>query len=648
MSPSNGQQVTERQPNTAAPCTNDLSLRIATTNGTGSATANRLVLRAIFRMGIPVSGKNIFPSNIQGLPTWFDIRASADGWTGHRDDYDIVVAMNPASYEQDVSGVRSGGWLVYDDTRALSRRLQRPDITLIGVPLARLVAAHFEGSRLLLRMKNIAYVGALAALLNMDRGVVERLLAEGPGAKKKGLLESNLQAFELGWTYVREHYACPLPIHLAPMDRNRDAVLMDGNTAAALGCLFAGATVVSWYPITPSTSLVQAFERYARRYRKDEQSGRLKAAVIQAEDELAAAGMVVGASWMGARAFSATSGPGISLMSEFIGLAYYAEIPLVLFDVQRTGPSTGMPTRTQQSDILTVAYASHGDTKHVALFPADPKECFNMAAIAFDLAERFQTPVFVVSDLDIGMNEWVIPAPEWDDGYRPDRGKVINAAALEAGVAFHRYDDPDGDGVPWRSLPGSHADGAFFTRGSGHDRLARYTEDAEPYTQVMDRLALKHRNAAQRLPPPVMERRAGAALGLVTIGGCDLACREAIDRLAREGIRVDYLRVRAFPFAAEVESFLLKHRNNFVVEQNRDGQLCHLLAAETAVAKNRLISVRHYGGLPLSAMQVVDSVRRHLDNLASTGARSSATSGNRTRPPAPLDPAAQQGTGGRV
>lgn len=636
MTPSNGQQ--------AAPARiNDLSLRIATTNGTGSATANRLVLRAIFRMGVPVSGKNVFPSNIQGLPTWFDIRASAEGWTGRRNDYDVVVAMNPATFERDFAQVRAGGWLVYDSTRALSRTLQRDDITLIGVPLARLMAGEFQSSRMLLRMKNIAYVGTLAALLNLDRAVVEQLLAEGPGAKKKGLLEANLKAFELGWNYAREHCACPLPVRLEAIAGNRDAVLMDGNTAAGLGCLFAGATVASWYPITPSTSLVQAFEHYAHRYRKDGPSEQLKVAVIQAEDELAAAGMAIGASWMGARAFSATSGPGISLMSEFIGLAYYAEIPLVLFDVERTGPSTGMPTRTQQSDILTVAYASHGDTKHIALFPADPGECFDMAVSAFDVADRFQTPVFVVSDLDIGMNEWVIPAPRWDDSSRPDRGKVISAAALEAGTPFHRYDDVDGDAVPWRSLPGMHARGAFFTRGSGHDRLARYTEDAEPYTEVVDRLARKHDNAAPHLPAPRTERHPGAIAGLVTIGGCDAACREAVAQLAREGIAVDYLRVRAFPFTAEVENFLLEHDCNFIVEQNRDGQLHHLLVAETGIAKERLVSIRHYGGLPLSAGQVLASIH---DHLAAHTAQQPAALGNGATAHAAAEPTAHRDTGG--
>ncbi|HYW93104.1 MAG TPA: 2-oxoacid:acceptor oxidoreductase subunit alpha [Gammaproteobacteria bacterium] len=611
------QETAPPAPAPGAPRTriNDLAIRIATANGTGSASANRLLMQSIFRMGIPVTGKNVFPSNIQGLPTWYEIRANGDGWTARSPDYDLVVAMNPATYRQDIAGIRSGGWVLYDDSRPLAPELRRDDVTFLGIPLARMGAEQFRGSRTLILMKNMGYVGAVAALLDIGREVVRAVLEEGLGAKKKELLEANYQAFDLGWDYAREHFDCPLPTRLRAMDANRDAILIDGNTAAALGCLYAGATVASWYPITPSTSLVQAFERYARRYRRDPDTGSLRAAVIQAEDELAAAGMAVGASWMGARAFSATSGPGISLMSEFIGLAYYTEIPLVLFDVQRTGPSTGMPTRTQQGDLLPIAYASHGDTRHIALFPADPAECFELAVAAFDLADRFQTPVFVVSDLDIGMNDWVVPRLEWDESYRPDRGKVLGAEELEGGAAFRRYADVDGDGVPWRTLPGTHPRGAFFTRGSGHDSDGRYTEDAGPYTEVVDRLDRKHRAAAGHLPGPVVGRTAGARLALVCVGGCNAACREARHLLAQEGIEIDYLRVRAFPFSEEVEAFLLEHDTVFVVEQNRDAQLRHLLVAETRVPKDRLVSIRHYGGVPLGAAQVTDDVRAHLGRL---------------------------------
>ncbi|HKK26522.1 MAG TPA: 2-oxoacid:acceptor oxidoreductase subunit alpha [Gemmatimonadota bacterium] len=597
---------------------NDFALKIATVNGTGSASANNLLMKAIFRMGIPVTGKNVFPSNIQGLPTWYEIRVSGEGWTARSPEYDLIVAMNPATYERDIAEVQPGGWVLHDASWPLPRELRREDVTFLGVPLAEMGAERFHGSRTRILMKNVGYVGALAALLDLDREVVRSLLEETFGTKKRALLDANFEAFDLGWTWAREHWETPLPIRLSPLDATRDSILIDGNTAAAIGCLYAGATVASWYPITPSTSLVQAFEAYAGEYREDPETGKLKVAVIQAEDELAAAGMAIGAGWMGARSFTSTSGAGISLMSEFIGLAYYTEIPVVFFDIERVGPSTGMPTRTQQGDLLTVAYASHGDTRHIALFPADPGECFELAVAAFDLAERFQTPVFVVSDLDIGMNDWVVPRFEWDDGYRPDRGKVLGAEELEAGAEFLRYADVDGDGIPWRTLPGVHPRGAYFTRGSGHDYRARYTEDAGPYTEVVDRLLRKHRNAREHVPAPVVERRPGARLGLVTVGGCDCACREAVQRLAEEGVELDYLRVRAFPFSDQVEAFLLEHETSFVVEQNRDAQLLHLLVAETEVTRDRLVSVRRYGGLPLSAVHVVEDVMAKLD--ARTGA----------------------------
>jgi len=592
---------------------NDFALKIATVNGTGSASANNLLMKAIFRMGIPVTGKNVFPSNIQGLPTWYEIRVSGEGWTARSPEYDLVVAMNPATYERDIAEVQPGGWVLHDASWPLPRELRREDVTFLGVPLAEMGAERFHGSRTRILMKNVGYVGALAALLDLDREVVRSLLEEIFGTKKRALLDANFEAFDLGWTWAREHFQTPLPIRLSPLEATKDSILIDGNTAAAIGCLYAGATVASWYPITPSTSLVQAFEAYAGEYRQDPETGKLKVAVIQAEDELAAAGMAIGAGWMGARSFTSTSGAGISLMSEFIGLAYYTEIPVVFFDIERVGPSTGMPTRTQQGDLLTVAYASHGDTKHIALFPADPGECFELAVAAFDLAERFQTPVFVVSDLDIGMNDWVVPRFEWDDGYRPDRGKVLGAEELEAGVEFLRYADVDGDGIPWRTLPGVHPRGAYFTRGSGHDYRARYTEDAGPYTEVVDRLLRKHRNAREHVPPPIVRRRPGARLGLVTVGGCDCACREAVERLAEEGVELDYLRVRAFPFSDQVEAFLLEHETSFVVEQNRDAQLLQLLVAETAVTKDRLVSLRRYGGLPLSAVHVVEDVLAKLD-----------------------------------
>ncbi|MFW6201753.1 MAG: 2-oxoacid:acceptor oxidoreductase family protein, partial [Gemmatimonadota bacterium] len=494
----------------AAERINDFAFKIGTVNGTGSASANGLLRQAIFRMGVPVSGKNLFPSNIQGLPTWYEIRVNGDGHTARTPVFDLVVAMNPATYRRDIEEVRTGGWVLYDSTRPLDPDLARDDVVFLGVPFAKMCVERFTGARERILMKNIGYVGALGALLAMDRDVLRGLLEER-FARKPALLDSNFVALDLGWEYAQTHFDCPLPIRLEPMDATRDSILIDGNTAAALGCVYAGATVAAWYPITPSTSLVDAFTAFCEKYREDAETGGKRFAIVQAEDELAAAGVVVGAGWTGARGFTATSGPGISLMSEFIGLAYYAEIPTVFFDIQRTGPSTGMPTRTQQGDLMMVAYASHGDTKHIVLFPADPAECFDFAVRAFDLAERFQTPVFVVSDLDIGMNDWVVPRLEWDDGYRPDRGEVLDAERLERIERFHRYLDEDGDGVAARTLPGVHPKGAYFTRGSGHDKYGAYTEDDVGYTEVVDRLARKLETAAGHVPAPEI-RAAGEVM----------------------------------------------------------------------------------------------------------------------------------------
>lgn len=591
---------------------NDLAIKIATVNGTGSASANGLLRQAIFRMGVPVSGKNLFPSNIQGLPTWYEIRANGDGYTARIPDFDIMVMVNPATYERDIAEVRSAGWVVHDSSWPLPRKLRRDDVTFLGFPMAQMCVEHFEGDRTRILMKNIVYVGVLAALIDLDLEIVKGLLSE-TFAKKKALLDSNHLAVQLGHDYAKEHFDCPLPVRLERMDATRDSVLIDGNTAAALGCVFAGATVAAWYPITPSTSLVDAFTGFCERYRTDPETGKKRFAIVQAEDELAAAGVVIGAGWSGARAFSATSGPGISLMNEFIGLAYYAEIPSVFFDIQRAGPSTGMPTRTQQGDLMSVVYASHGDTRHIVLFPADPGECFDFTVCAFDLADRFQTPVFVVSDLDIGMNDWVVPKLAWDDAYRPDRGKVLGPAELEKMERFYRYLDLDGDGIPYRTLPGAHPRGAYFTRGSGHTKWGTYTEDSEEYTEVVDRIDRKIRNAARALPEPVELRRPDAAIGIVSLGGCDRAVREAIDRLAERGLSADYLRIRGFPFPDSVTAFLEDHARNFVVEQNRDSQLRSLLLLETEVAKERLQSVRYYGGLPMSAHHVIEGIEAQID-----------------------------------
>jgi 2-oxoglutarate ferredoxin oxidoreductase subunit alpha len=594
---------------------NDFAFKIATANGTGSASANGLIMQAIFRMGVPVTGKNVFPSNIQGLPTWYEIRVNRHGYTARTPHFDLLVAMNPATYEKDVAEVRSGGWLVYDSTWPLDSRLARPDVQYLGIPLAEMCNAQFNAVRERILMKNIAYAGALAALLDMDTEIIRALLDEKFG-KKPALMESNRRAVSLGYDYAKTQFQCPLPIHLEPMDRTRDAVLIDGNTAAALGCLYAGATVGAWYPITPATSLMEAFKGFCQKYRREPETGRNRFAILQAEDELAAIGMVIGASWAGARAFTPTAGPGISLMSEFIGLAYYAEVPAVIFDVQRTGPSTGMPTRTQQGDLMMCAYASHGDTRHICLYPADPREAFEFAVASFDLAERYQTPVFVLSDLDIGMNDWMIPALTWDDSYRPDRGKVLTPEELENVTTFFRYLDPDGDAIPYRTLPGMSPKGAYFTRGSGHNRFGFYTEDGDEYVDVVDRIDRKIQHAARAVPAPLVRLAAGAKIGLVTVGGCHAACVEALDLFAKEGIAIDYLRVRGFPFGADVASFLDAHHVNFVVEQNRDGQLRSLLMLETGVAVEKLESVRYYGGFPMSAHHVVSGVKAKLEKAA--------------------------------
>jgi 2-oxoglutarate ferredoxin oxidoreductase subunit alpha len=594
---------------------NDFAFKIATANGTGSASANGLIMQAIFRMGVPVTGKNVFPSNIQGLPTWYEIRVNKDGYTARTPHFDLMVAMNPATYQKDVAEVRSGGWIVYDSTWPLDPRLTRPDITYLGIPLAERCNALFDGVRERILMKNIGYAGALAALLDMDTEIIRALLKE-KFSKKPALMDSNQKAVDIGYEYGMATFDCPLPIRLESLDKTRDSILIDGNTAAALGCLYAGASVGAWYPITPATSLMEAFKGFCQKYRREPDTNKNRFAIIQAEDELAAIGMVIGASWAGARAFTPTAGPGISLMTEFIGLAYYAEVPAVIFDVQRTGPSTGMPTRTQQGDLMLCAYASHGDTRHICLYPSDPREAFELAALSFDLAERFQTPVFVLSDLDIGMNDWMVPKLTWDDAYRPDRGKVLSPEQLDQVKTFHRYLDSDGDGVPYRTLPGLHPNGAYFTRGSGHNRFGAYTEDGEEYVDVLDRIDRKIQSATRALPAPFLRTSPGAKLGLVTVGGCHAACMEAMDLFAKEGIAVDYMRVRAFPFGDDVTAFLESHQLNFIVEQNRDAQLRSLLTLETGVPLDKLESVRYYGGFPMSALHVLSGVKAKIEKAA--------------------------------
>jgi len=591
---------------------NDFALKLANVNGTGSASANGLLMQAIFRMGIPVSGKNLFPSNIQGLPTWYEIRVNKDGYAARALDYDLMVAMNAQTYAQDIREVRPGGYVMYDSSWPLDRSLARDDIHFWGVPLAQLCNEHFRDPRERILMKNIAYAGALVAALQIDMPIVEDLLAERFSGKK-ALRESNRQALRLGYEYAGENFECPLPFRLEKMQANDGKILIDGNTATALGCLYAGATVAAWYPITPATSVMDAFRQFCAKYRHDEETGRNNYLIIQAEDELAAIGMVIGACWNGARAFTSTSGPGISLMNELLGLAYYSEIPAVVIDVQRVGPSTGMPTRTQQGDLLECAYASHGDTKHIVLFPANPAECFEFAVKSFDLAEKFQTPVFLLSDLDIGMNDWVVPRLTWDDSYRPDRGRVLSAEDLERMPKFHRYSDEDENHVASRSLAGVHEKGAYVTRGSGHNKLGGYTETPSEYQQVVDRLARKQKAAANFVPLPKVTRRAAARFGVITLGGCEPAVEEALEILEDREIPADYMRIRGFPFHQSIEAFLYDHEFCFVVEQNRDAQLRSLLVLETCVPKDRVRSVLAYGGFPLSAKHVVDGILNQLE-----------------------------------
>jgi 2-oxoglutarate ferredoxin oxidoreductase subunit alpha len=593
---------------------NDCAIKLANVNGTGSSSANGLMMQAIFRMGIPVSGKNLFPSNIQGLPTWYEIRVNKAGYTSRALEYDLMVAMNAQTYDTDIREVRRGGFVLYDSSWPLDPALVRDDVSFLGVPLAQMCNEHFRDPRARILMKNIAYAGSLVAFLDIDMDVVSQLLDEKYAGKEK-LRDSNHLALRLGYDFAKEHFECPLPFHLENMDAISDRILIDGNTATALGCLYAGATVAAWYPITPATSVMDAFTRFCAKYRRDPATGHNNYLIVQAEDELAAIGMVIGAGWNGARAFTSTAGPGISLMNELLGLAYYAEIPAVVVDVQRTGPSTGMPTRTQQADILECAYASHGDTKHILLFPGNPNECFDFAVKAFDLAEKFQTPVIMLSDLDIGMNDWVVPRLNWDDNYRPNRGRVLTSEDLAHIEKFYRYSDEDENHVAPRTLPGVDPKGAFFTRGSGHNRLGAYTETPDEYQEVMDRLDRKHGAAAAFVPDPVIERRGGARLGVVTVGGCDPAVREALALLDERGIAADYMRVRGFPFDRPVRDFLEEHDICFVVEQNRDAQLRSLLILEANGSPNRLRSIQVYGGYPLSAQHVVDGVTSYLSGV---------------------------------
>ena len=594
---------------------NDFVVKFANINGSGSASANELVARAILRMGVPVSPRNIFPSNIQGLPTWFEVRVTEHGYLGRRGGVDMMVAMNPQTWDQDVREIEPGGYLFYDSSRPLPRARSRDDIHVLGMPLTEICNNSYGDPRQRTLFKNIIYVGALAQLLGIDPKEIEKLFGEQFKGKEK-LLDSNVQALNLGREYAREHLK-PIGLSVERRDKVGDQIFVDGNTAAALGCVYGGATICAWYPITPSSSVAEAFVRYTQKLRVDPETGRRRCAIVQAEDELASIGMVIGAGWNGARSFTATSGPGISLMSEFIGLAYFAEIPAVLINIQRGGPSTGMPTRTQQSDLLSCAYASHGDTRHVLLFPEDPYECFEMSAQALDLAERLQTPIFVMSDLDIGMNQRLCRPFTWDDSVEYDRGKVMSHDALDAGADFGRYLDVDGDGIPYRTYPGTHPTrGGYFTRGTTKNAYAGYSEAGADYVYNMQRLKRKFETAKSLVPLPVLTAaRYPARFGAIFYGSTSPAMHEALDALAGHGIYINALRVRAFPFQNEIADFVASHSKVIVIEQNFDGQLMTLLVNEAGVHPASLIALRHYDGTPITARFITQEIRDLVSHL---------------------------------
>jgi len=589
----------------AEPIVNRLSIQVATVNGSGSQTANNTLLRALFQMGIPVSGKNLFPSNIAGLPTWFTIRANADGYIARRREIDVLVCMNAQTVQEDVDKVPSGATVIYDDTLKFSAK--RDDLQMVPVPFQGIVRDVCPVTSLRRLVVNMVYVGVVAEMLGIEIAEVHRALEKAFSTKPKALV-LNRDAVDAGRKWAQENLHTRPRFRVERMDRNAGKLLVDGNTACAIGALMGGVGVAAWYPITPSSSLTEALIDLAEKYRKDPETGRRRIAIVQAEDELAAIGMVIGAGWAGARAITATSGPGISLMSEFVGLAYYAEIPAVIFDIQRTGPSTGLPTRTMQGDVLFCAYNSHGDTKHPCLYPCDIGEAYAFAHVALDAAERYQTAVFVLSDLDLGMNLWMSdPLPYPEDGF--DRGKVLDEKALAGLVDWGRYKDVDGDGVPYRTLPGTPGGkGAYFTRGSGHDEYARYTESGEAYKRNMDRLGRKIDGSAAWLPGPVIEGQ-GRPVGILAYGTSHHAVEEARDLLrVEEGIETDYLRVRAFPFTEEVSRWILAHERVYVVEQNRDGQMRSVLGIEFPDVAARLRSVLHYDGLPIDARSVTESL----------------------------------------
>jgi 2-oxoglutarate ferredoxin oxidoreductase subunit alpha len=592
---------------------NDFVVKFANVNGSGSASANEMFARSILRMGVPVTSRNIFPSNIQGLPTWYEVRVSGNGWLGRRGGVDLMVAMNPQTWDKDVASIDPGGYLFYDSSRPIPSSKFRDDITVIRMPLTEICNATYRDPRQRQLFKNIIYVGALAQLLGIELAVLEKLIGEQYKGKD-ALIAPNHQALRMGHDYARDHLAGICGLKIEKADAVGERIFVSGNDAAGLGCVYGGATVAAWYPITPSTSVAEAFAKHCRKYRVDAETGKHKYAIVQSEDEISAIGTVIGAGWNGARAFTATSGPGVSLMQEFLGLAYFAEIPAVIIDVQRGGPSTGMPTRTQQADLMICAYASHGDTKHVLLLPEDPKELFEFAAQSFDLAERLQTPVFVLEDLDIGMNDWLCEPFSWDDSRVYDRGKVMTAEELEAGKTFGRYLDVDGDAIPYRTLPGTHpTKGAFFTRGTSRDRFAKYSEEGSVYQDNMQRLLRKFETAKSLVPQPVITRaKERTRSGLIYFGSSAPAVREAMAALAEDGVHLDTMRLRAFPFPDAVSDFINAYDQVFLVEQNRDAQMRSLLVNECGIDPARFISILHFDGTPITARFIIGAIAERL------------------------------------
>ena len=592
---------------------NEFVIKFANVNGSGSASANQMFAKGIFRSGIPVSPKNIFPSNIQGLPTWFEIRASEKGYLGRKEGIDFMVAMNPQSYKQDVEEINPGGYLLYDSS--WKRKFDRDDINILEIPLTSLCVEEFPNPKQRLLFKNLVYVGALSFLLDIDQEIFIILINEQFKGKER-LIEPNVRALEMGFNYAQSNLQDQCDIKVKNSNLTDGMILTNGNNAGGLGCVYGGASVCAWYPITPSTSLAEAYKKYSEEFRVDKSTGKNNYAIVQAEDELAAIGMAIGANWNGARAFTATSGPGISLMNEFVGLAYFAEIPVVIFDIQRGGPSTGMPTRTQQSDILTCAYASHGDTKHVLLIPADPKECFEFAAESFDIADRLQTPIFVLSDLDIGMNDWTCPAFEWDDSKKFDRGKVLSKEDIDNMESFGRYLDVDGDGIPYRTLPGTHPEkGAFFTRGSSHDEYAKYIEDGEANARNLSRILKKYEGSTKFLPKAVFKQGINASsTGIIYYGSTEASIQESLDLMSESGYPIDAMRLRSFPFGPEVWEFIEQHDLIFVVEQNRDAQMKTLILAEAKVAHTKLASVLCFDGSPITAKFISTKITERLSD----------------------------------